>query len=69
MKIDKCPFCGSNDVHTVGQVVDWNKEAGPEMFMRVSCKNCGANGPETKCRYKDLDECEENAIKAWNKRK
>lgn len=68
MRIDECPFCGSKNVHISGRVVEgWVKEI--EIFMYVSCKNCGAKGPEQKCTPDDMDLCEENAIKAWNKRK
>lgn len=52
-KIDrkKCPFCGSNNL-----IIYYSDDK-----HYVSCKYCGAHGPESKCKN-------EGAVKCWNTR-
>ena len=52
---DKCPFCGSMDIHDRGAFEDFGLD-----WFYIYCKVCDARGPVKKT----LDD----AIKAWNAR-
>lgn len=59
MKINDCPFCGSENVGTYGTL---NEDTGVEGPGFVKCDNCNAKGPPA-----DGHDSYYESIRAWNR--
>ena len=57
-----CPFCGSVEVEVVTGTED--REGYPS---RLTCSDCGANGPQTYCKDPH-DKDYHKLLKQWNTR-
>ena len=56
-ELKPCPFCGGTDIESYQVKPSWTNP-----YWRIGCPNCG--------RYFVAADCtEEEAIKAWNRRK
>lgn len=65
MNKEPCPFCGSLDLGF--QVGTEDREGWP---CKISCQDCGANGPWTYVKEEELErELPIIPLTLWNKRK
>ncbi len=55
-----CPFCGCANCYAASPSLG-------QRYWRVVCDDCGAEGPP-KGRDMEADDCDADAIAAWNKR-
>ncbi len=70
VKLKPCPFCREDhkDMVFVADDTDGKDYETYVVSMSVVCNGCGTNGPTSYNSDKSLYECQQEAIKKWNKR-